>query len=168
MESNTKKPRWRLNVFDIVIIAVVLAAAAALLLIWRGSGKSSKAVVDLKPITYTIELDRMEAGTAEKIKIGDTIYDGAKKYIMGTVVSVTVKPSQTAVKDLENGNVLMEDIPGKETALVTLTCSASETDAQITAESGYIIRVGEKVQAAGPGYAGLGYIVIIDREEAAQ
>jgi hypothetical protein len=168
MDAKNKKPRWRLNAVDIVIIAVVLAAAAALLYLWRASGKSSTAAANLKTVTYAIELSQMEHGAAGRIKEGDVIYDSAKKYVMGTVISVSVEPAVTPVKNLETGDTVLSRIPDQETAIVRLECRASENDAQITAESGYVIRVGEKVQAAGPGYAGLGYIIAIDREEVAQ
>jgi hypothetical protein len=163
MDEKNKKPRWRLNVFDIVIIVVVLAAAAALLLIWRGSGKSTTAVVNTKPVHYTIELTNLENGVGEKIKAGDTIYDSAKKYVMGTVVTVSIGPTVSPVKNLETGDTVMAEVPNAETAIVELVCNAAETDAEIKAESGYIVRGGEKVQAAGPGYAGLGYIVNVAR-----
>lgn len=168
MENKQNKPRWKLNIFDIVIIAVVLIAACALIYVWRASGKSSVPSLTSKPVHYSIELDGMLAGSAEKIKEGDTITDGKKKMIMGTVVSVSIAPATTAVKDLETGNTLRSEVPGKETATIELVCDCSANDMEILAESGYVVRVGEEVQATGPGYAGHGYIIAIDREDLGQ
>lgn len=168
MENKQNKPRWKLNIFDIVIIVAVIIAACALIFIWRSSGKSSAPSLTSKPVHYTIELSGMVGGSAEKIKAGDAIIDGKKKLIMGTVVSVTLEPTTTAVKDLETGDTLSSVVPGCETAIIELVCDCSATDSVISAESGYIVRVGEEVQAAGPGYAGLGFIIAIDREDLGQ
>jgi len=165
MDAKNKKPRWRLNAVDIVIIAVVLAAAAALLYLWRASGKSSDAAANTKPVHYTIELNNMAAGTAQKIKPGDTIVDSEKKFVMGTVESVAILPATTQATDYQTGNTLTVENPGRDLAQITLVSDCSTTDNQIRAASGYVISVGKEVHAAGPGYAGIGYIIGIDRED---
>ncbi len=104
-------------------------------------------------------------GTAEKIKTGDTIMDSTKKFIMGTVDSVSIGPTIISQPNRQTGDTVQSQVPGKETATVELVCGCSATDSQITAASGYLVRVGEVVHAAGPGYAGLGYIVAINRED---
>jgi hypothetical protein len=163
MENKPNKPRLIISIFDIVIIAVVIVAAAALIIVWRSSGKSSKTAATEK-VRYTIELNNMIGGAAEKIKQGDTILDSDKKYIMGTVESVTIGPATSSAVNRETGDTLIAEVPGKELATIKLICDCSATDAQITAASGYIIHVGAEVHAAGPGYAGLGFVVGIDRE----
>lgn len=168
MENKRNKPRWKINVFDIVIIAAVVIAACALIYFWRASGNSSGPSLTTKPVHYSIELEGMLDGSAEKIKPGDTIIDGKKKMIMGTVVSVTVAPATTAVKDLETGDTLSSEVPDMETATVELVCDCSSNDTMIMAKSGYVVKVGAEVQATGPGYAGLGYIIAIDREDLGQ
>ncbi len=164
MDTQNEKPRWKLNGFDIILIAVVLVAAAAVLFIWRSSGQSSAASVSTRTVSYTIELQKMVGETAYEIKTGDTIVDSAKKYVMGTVESVTVAPATDPKIDLTTGDTVNSEIPGVLTALIELSCDCSETDSAITAASGYVVRIGSEVQAAGPGYAGTGYIVAIERE----
>lgn len=163
MEKKQGKPRWKLNVFDIIIIAVVIVAAGVLIYIWRFSDKSGSTAAASKPVHYTIELSGMLSGTAEKIKEGDTIMDSTKKFIMGTVVSVSVEPATTPQKNLETGDTVLAVIPDKETAVVELLCDCASSESQITAESGYVISVGKEVTAAGPGYAGKGYVIAINR-----
>jgi hypothetical protein len=167
MENKQSKPSWKLNIFDIIIIAVVIIAAGALIFLWRFSGKSS-ATVNYKPVHYTIELNSMRGDSAEKIKEGDTIMDSTKKFIMGTVVSVSVGPAKIAETNLETGDIVLSELPNQETATVTLVCNCSASDSQISAESGYLVRIGTEVSAAGPGYAGRGYIVAIQREDLEQ
>ncbi|UOO38589.1 DUF4330 family protein [Oscillospiraceae bacterium CM] len=163
MDNKTKKTRWRLNVFDIVIIAVVLIAAAALLYFWRASGKSTTATTGTRQIHYTIELSDMLDTATAKIQPGDTMLDSTKKFIMGTVVSVTMGPTVTPEKNLNTGDTVLSEVPGKVTATITLVTDCSVSESEIKAASGYLIRVGEEVAAAGPGYAGKGYIVAFER-----
>lgn len=165
MDNKTNKPRLKISVFDIVIIAVVIAAAGLLIFFWRQSGKSSDAAANTKPVHYTIELNNMTAGTAQKIKPGDTIFDSEKKFIMGTVESVSVLPATTQATDYRTGDTLTVENPGRELAQITLVSECSTTDNQIKAASGYVISVGKEVHAAGPGYAGIGFIIGIDRED---
>ncbi|SHH92116.1 protein of unknown function [Sporobacter termitidis DSM 10068] len=168
MENKQNKPRFKISIFDIIIIVVVIIVACVLIFVWRSSGKSSNPAANTKSVHYSIELSGMLAGTPEKIKTGDTIMDSDKKFIIGTVESVSIAPATSDTKDYMTGDTLRSEVPGKETATVALVCDASSTDSQITAASGYVIRVGQEVHAAGPGYAGLGYIVAINREDLGQ
>jgi hypothetical protein len=167
MENKKGKPRWKLNIFDIIIIAVVIIAAGVLLYLWRFSGNSSNGAATI-PVHYTIELNGMLGGTSEKINEGDTVMDSTKKFIMGTVVSVTSGPATTPQKNLETGDTVVSEVPDKEAVLIELMCNCASTDSQITAESGYVIRIGGEVTAAGPGYAGKGYVVAIERGDLGQ
>lgn len=164
MDTQKNRPRWKLKAVDIIIIAVMIIAAAALLYIWQSSGKSSGVSINTTSVHYSIELSGMVGGVAATIHEGDTIVDSTKKYVMGTVESVTIVPYTTNYTDLETGDTVTSVVPEKETAIIQLVCDCSVRDAEITAVSGYVIRIGAEVQATGPGYAGLGYIIAIDRE----
>ncbi len=168
MDTQKKKTRWKLNGFDIILITVVILAAMVVFFLWRSSGQGNSTAVSTRPVHYTIELQEMIGETAYTIQTGDTIIDNAKKYIMGTVESVTVIPATETKTDLTTGNTVTSEIPGKLTAIIELVCDCTDSDYEITATSGYVIRIGSEVQAAGPGYAGTGYLVAIDREEDAQ
>jgi hypothetical protein len=163
MQTNNERPRWRLNGFDIVIIAVVLAAAAVAFLLWRSSGTGAGTSGGTQKVHYTIELEEMVGDTAHRVQVGDTIVDSAKKYVMGTVEAVEVVPATETKTDYTTGDTVTSEIPGKLTAVVHLECECTMTDYEITAASGYVIRIGSEIQAAGPGYAGTGYLVAIDR-----
>ena len=165
MDKEKNKPRWKLTGFDIIIIAVVLVVAAVVFMFLRSSSQTSTTAVSTRSLSYTIELRNMADETAYLIKEGDTIYDSAKKYIMGTVESVTIEPATSAQVDLTTGDTVTSEIPDKLTATIELVCQCTETDTAITATSGYVIRIGAEVQATGPGYAGTGYLVAIERED---
>ena len=161
-----KKMKWRLNIFDVVIIAVVLTIAAAVLIIWRstGSDKNTGDAASATTIRYTIELPNMAGDTANLISEGDTLIDSVKKNTMGTVVLVDVSVMTTLTKNLETGDIVLSAVPGKMTATIVLEVEGTETQSQIITSSGYLIRVGEVVQTLGPGYAGIGYIIAVERE----
>jgi hypothetical protein len=162
MEKKQNKPRWKLNVFDVIIIAAVIIAAGVVLYLWRFSGNSSNAAATI-PVRYTIELTGLLDGTSEKIQEGDTILDSTKKFVMGEVVSFKREPTVMPQKNYYTGNTVSAEIPGRETVLIEIVCNCSVSAAQITAESGYVIRIGAEATAGGPGYAGKGYIVAIER-----
>ncbi len=166
MNKNESKPRWKLNIADIIIIAVIVIAAGALIFIWRGSGNSSRTVANTKPVHYSIELSGMIDGSAELIGVGDTIVDNEKKFVMGEVTSVVILPATTSESDYETGNTVEAEIPGEYTAIIEIVANCATDGHQITTESGYVVRVGTPIFAGGPGYAGTGYVVEINREEA--
>jgi hypothetical protein len=168
MDKQQHKTRWKLNVFDIILIAVILAAAAAVFLLWRSSGANGGTTVTARQVRYTIELEEMVGDTAYAIHEGDTIVDSTKKYVMGTVASVTVVPATDKKTDLTTGDTVTVEIPGENAAVIELLCDCNETATEITAVSGYVVRIGAEVQAAGPGYAGTGFIIAIEREADAQ
>jgi hypothetical protein len=168
MENKPIKPRMKISIFDIIIIAVVIIAAGVLIFVWRPSGKSSGTAIVTTPVHYSIELSGMVQGAAEKIKEGDTIMDIDKKFIMGKVESVAIAPATTPGKDLNTGDTVSALVPGKETATIELVCDAAASETEVKAVSGYVIRVGNEVHAAGPGYAGAGYVIGIDREDLAK
>jgi hypothetical protein len=169
MENKAKKPGWRINVFDVIIIAVILLAAAALLLVWRlsGAGGNDDPIIT-KTLTYTIEIRGMEEGTTDNIKAGDMILDSIKKYEMGTVVSCEIVPSTMSKPNYYTGDTVLSEVPGQWTAIIELESQCTDNDADITASSGYLIKVGKEIHASGPGYAGLGYIIAIDRGDIEQ
>jgi hypothetical protein len=168
METKNEKPRWKLTGFDAVIIVAVLVIAAVLFILWRSSGSGTGATGGTQQVHYTIEIEEMIGDTAYRIQTGDTVVDSTKKYVMGTVEAVEVVPATDTKTDYTTGDTVTSEIPGKLTAVVHLVCECAMTDYEITAASGYVIRIGSEIQAAGPGYAGTGYLVAIDRGGDAQ
>jgi hypothetical protein len=98
----------------------------------------------------------MAGDTADLVSEGDTIIDSTKKYIMGTVLSVDVTVTTTATKNLKR---VEKSIPKSRQAHGHHRSGMHMygDGRQIYTTSGYLVRVGEEVQATGPGYAGLGY-----------
>ncbi|HHT17453.1 MAG TPA: DUF4330 family protein [Papillibacter sp.] len=165
MSSKNQGFRWKLNVFDVIIMAVVLVAAAALIIVWRNSGRSNISVMESRPVRYRIEINGMVPDSAIAIESGDLIYDSVKKYALGTVQDVTLEPARRLSKDMETGRTILAEIPDRLTAVIDVVCDCYDSESTVSTTSGYTLRVGQNVFVAGPGYAGSGYIVSILRED---
>ena len=137
-KENTR-PWWRLTLFDIVIIAIVVVIGAVL--VWftgmaggsGSSGEESQGSSTSGTLRYTIELRQMVGESAYLIQEGDALVD----------VPVTV--------------------PGYLTATVVVESPYTDNGTEIVVDGGYVIRSGVSVQVRGPGYAGSGEILTLER-----
>ena len=166
MENNPKKRRWRLNLFDIIFIlcAVIIAAVIVISSGGLGSGSMLSSGAQEK-VVYTIELQSMVGDGMNYIKAGDALVDRVEKRPIGTVVSVRLEQSKASMKD-ETGERHMVDVPGRTTAIVTVTADATVTESSISV-GGFIVRVGTWLSVNGPLYHGTGFIVDIERDDLA-
>ncbi|MBO4831140.1 MAG: DUF4330 family protein [Oscillospiraceae bacterium] len=164
MEDNApnRRIKVKLNIFDIVIICLAIAAAAAFYFIF--SGASAAGVTSQQStVRYTVQLDSAPDGTADLIDIGDALQENVKKFSIGTVTGVEFSQGTTLTEDHENGCFIDTPVPGYESIRITIEAPAVETDRNITVGGGFVVRVGAPVSVTGPGYAGGGYIVEIER-----
>lgn len=166
MEKENKKKgiRGLFNLFDLALI--ILAAALAALLIFGGGGDGGGIAAPggaQTAVRYTLELTGLENGSASLIKPGDPVVDRIKKYSIGTAESVEITPTVKSVTDEASGKVVRTEVPGQETALVTVTAMADETDRDITVDGGFIVKVGTSVNVKTPGVSAAGFIVAVER-----
>ena len=130
MENNptTGKRKLRLNVFDIVII--VCAIIAAVLIINYSSRSDSGASIipagSQKTITYTLELHGMRYGSAELIRVGDTLIDNVERRALGTIVSFELKPAMTLQSSVTTGDRVIVEIPERVDAFLTVRALVTE------------------------------------------
>lgn len=166
MEDNAPRRRIKikLNLFDIVIICLALAAAAAFYFITSGSGISDISS-EQTTVKYTIQLDDAVEGTGEMVEIGDELIDNIKNYSIGTVTSVEFSQSTALVENYMSGGLVESPVPERERITICLEAPAIETDRNITVGGGFVIRAGNNVSIVGPGYAGVGYIIHVERSD---
>jgi hypothetical protein len=163
MENSAKKRRWRLNVFDVVIICLAAAAAAVFLLVTSSGAGTVISAGKSVTIRYTIELNNMLTPAAELVKAGDGLVDKLEKYALGTVVSAEVSPHLSSSKNRLTGEYILTEYPDRQMALILVEAQATETDGAISV-GGYEIRAGQTVNVTGPGYAGIGYVISVERD----
>ncbi len=169
--SEKKRIKWKLNLFDIVLLAVVVVAAGGLLA-WKFMG-SNQTVVDpnsgvtvpkgTHTVRYVVELEQLHQQTAEMIAEGDVVYERTKKELMGTVQSVEVAPARTLTKNELEGTFQFAEVPERYNVVMEITAQAVENDDGIVLESGLEVRAGTSVRVFGPGYYGAGYILSVER-----
>ena len=166
MEDNKekKKIKWRLNIFDVVIIACALVAAVMIINYAGRSGGGASIIPagSQQSLTYIIELHGMRYGAADLIRPGDTLIDKVEKRALGTVASVQLKPAMTQSTDNTTGDRIIVEVPGKVDAFITVSAQATVTDSQVSVD-GFAIRVGTRVSVNGPVYNGSGFISFVER-----
>ena len=169
--SEKKRIKWKLNLFDIVLLAVVVVAAGGLLA-WKFMG-SNQTVVDPNsgvtvpkgtyPVHYVVELEQLHEQTASMVAVGDELYERTKKELMGTVQSVEVSQTRTLTKNELEGTFQFAEVPERYNVVMEITAQAVDNPDGIVLESGLEVRAGTSVRVFGPGYYGAGYILSVER-----
>ena len=170
MENNLQKSKikWRLSLFDVIFIVCALIAAGLIVFL---SGRSDGGVnivtsASQESVVYTIEFQGMLPSTAELVKPGDSLVDKVERRAIGTVVSVEVKPGTTLQKSFITGERIVTEVPGRVDAIVVVSAQGTVTDSQISV-NGFAVHVGTRVSVNGPLYNGVGFIINIERGDAA-
>lgn len=161
--EKAKKPRF-LNLFDIIALLVALALVLAFFALRRSSRANTGAASGT--VRYTIELCGLQNGAESLPKAGDSLVDKIKKYNIGKVVSAETEKDMVLSADLETGALVETEVTSQKNVLLVVEASCQDTAAQITVDGGFLVRVGQGVSVKGPGYAGSGYIVAIERSAA--
>lgn len=161
--EETKK--LKISIFDIVIVAVVIVAAFAVFMLLKPKDVKVAAPATV-PVEFTVELVQVPKGAAGLIEPGDAVRDSTRNYDIGTVVSHEVLPYTVQVADEENLTVKNAVMDRYDNILLTIRSDMLTGGTALTTESGYQVTVGTKVYLAGPCYAGTGYVIAIDREDA--
>ena len=150
------KKKFKINLFDIVLIIIVLAA---ILVGYKFTHK--EVAVETKTIRYTFELTDNDEGFTD-------LTDNIKNYYMGRVVDVKKVPYTELVDSQELGKVVETEIPGRETAIVTVEANVTENGPDLKVNGYFTVKGGLEIAVKGPGYAGRGYILTVEREAAEQ
>ncbi len=160
-----QKFRFRINLFDAIVILIALAAGAFLL--WnRFKPESTPLGPAPESIQYTIRLQRLVPGTAELMQPGDLLEDNVKNYELGTVVTTTSMPATRVLLNQMENRYVKSEIPGYyDVDIVVESTTATVTDEAVQVGGGYTLRVGETIYVRGPGYLGSGVVYAIERGE---
>ena len=156
MNKKRKRPNW----IDIAFLVVIAAVALAAYLI---SHQNSEAVASTVTRSVVIEITEVAPEAANTIAAGDVAKEITKNQVLGTVTSVEVAPMYEEVFDEDAGICRRAEVPGKATLLVTIQADTLETPDQISAASGFPLRIGTGVMCTIGGFYGTGHIVGVDR-----
>ncbi|MDR1299978.1 MAG: DUF4330 domain-containing protein [Oscillospiraceae bacterium] len=160
-----RKIKWQLNIFDVAIIVGAAVAAYLFLQLGRSAGVEILSAGTPTTVRYTVEILGLPEGFTEQIKPGDAIMEIVEKRSVGTVVSVETEPFVMSSKNYITGEYIDAVVPERYTGNLLIESPAMETDETIVVGGGFAVRNGARMSIMGPGYAGAGYIINVERGE---
>ena len=160
-----KKFRFKLNLFDGIVLVIGLVAVAVLASFMLKSDDVPETTPNLETIRYTVRIEGAVKGTSEQIKVGRSLNDSIKNYNIGTVESVEITPARTKVfRESEQRFAVVEN-PELEDIYITLTVPGVIGTESVTIDGGYTLRVCNTVYIRGAGFVGYGPVLSIERGE---
>ncbi|MDR3311172.1 MAG: DUF4330 family protein [Oscillospiraceae bacterium] len=163
-----RKIKWKLNFFDVVIIAAALVAAYIGYRALNSDRGGSPIIGGGRQATvrYTLELANLYRDQAEAIKKGDTVIEIVEKRVVGVIASEPlIEQYVSTSENEETGNTVMSPVPDRWRVTLVIDMDAVETSSEYTS-NGFVLRAGANLAASGPGWAGTGVILDIEREAA--
>lgn len=162
MEQKNQKIKFRLNVFDAVVLVIALAVGG--LFLWQTYNTNSNVVVAKnQELHYQILIKEASEGTGANIPIGSGLIDVVKNYDLGTITKVEVMPTEKQVLNHLEKEYQTAYLEGFEDILVDMVVQVNNTESAIIADGGFEVRVGELVYMRGAGYMAAGYVYTMDR-----
>lgn len=167
--NEKKRITWKLNLFDIGLIAVVVIAAAIFAFMKLGGSSTPVDTSTDQPapapqsVRYVVQVEQALPQTAELFEVGQHLYERTRKEDMGVIETVEVTPAKTLTKNELTGTFHFVEVPDRVDVTMTLSSPATFNDASIILASGLEVRAGNSVRVLGPGYYGSGYVLEIER-----
>ena len=162
-----QKFRFKLNLFDGIVLVLALAVAAflAYTALKPAAPVEDTSAPAASSVVYTVRFNKMMEGTETLVEPGDELMDAIKNYKLGTVLSAEVVPATTRVVDEVNRKVVRAEIPGYVDLLVTVRSDAcTQGDSSLMLDGGYVLRTNITAYIKGEGYMASGPIISIERE----
>ena len=142
--ENTER-KFRLNIFDIILIILLVAAFAALVSVFvRLLPEKDETAGDTK-ITYVITVTDVSETVAAQIMTSQTVYDAVTGKALGTVSAVATAPYIVKGVDEETGNLVANTVSGRCNVNITVSASA-KSETQGYTVNGAIIACGQTYQ----------------------
>lgn len=162
-----QKFRFKLNLFDGIVLVAALAVAAflAFTALKPAAPAEESAAPVASSVVYTVKFHKMIEGTESLVEVGDQLVDNIKNYKLGTVIATEAQPARTRAVDEFGKQVLMAEIPGYVDLYVTVRSDAATLgDNAVVLDGGYSLRVNSTAYIRGEGYMASGPIINIERE----
>lgn len=153
----------RINVLDAIIILIVLVACIV------GYTYINKKEMTIAPkntekITYQIRTMDSLPASYDMIKENTVIYDSVKNNPIGTIIKKEILPAEKYEVDMNKGVYVKSDLPAENYVDILLTIEADAVVGEQDISVGsYVVKVGEQAYVKGKGYAGIGFVVKIER-----
>ncbi|MGI6167926.1 MAG: DUF4330 family protein [Eubacteriales bacterium] len=166
-KTEEDKPlRRRINALDIIFIIVILLAAlfvASFFTPLNIFGSKS----EQRTISYTVEIEGIEAGLADSVRGGDLVFDSVSKSAIGVVTAVKKSDMVKYVYNPELGVLEAVVYPQDndqntpKTLIITIQATADYRAGSGYRVKGSRISVGSPVTLCFPGFTGTGNCVVV-------
>lgn len=155
-EPKIKKINW-LDIF-IILIALVVAVAGYSYL----KKDKPSLTANTQKVVYKVKTNESLLSTYDLIEEGTTLRDSIKNYNIGTVVSKEYEKSKRYGVNEETHELVETELDDKIDITLTVEADADVSDKNISVGE-YKLKVGNEAYIKGKGYAGIGYIISIER-----
>ncbi len=159
-EVKEEKTKKKFNFLDIIIILVVLLIGC---LGYYFLNRNDVVTQDTQKVTYQVRTTESEPSVYDMIEENTDIYDSVKNYYIGKIVKKESVPSTREVLNEETGMYAIADVHEKVDIILTIEADAVINGKDITVGGAYVLKVGNAAYVKGKGYAGVGYVVSIER-----
>ena len=160
-----KKFRFKLNLFDGIVLVIGLVAVAVLASFMLKSDDVPEATPNLETIRYTVRVEGAIAGTGAQIKPGHVLADSIKNYNIGTVESVETTVSRIKTFNEDEQRFVYAEQQGMEDIYITVTTPATIGENAVILDGAYSLRTNAMMYIRGEGFVGYGPVVSIERGE---
>ncbi len=120
MTTNSRKKR--VNILDLIVVLAVIAVVALGAYMLFGDNGKQQAVSS--NVQFTVEVTKQDKDVLDYMEEGQTIYDGATKNELGTIVSIQEKPSRTLVENHNAKTVEYVEVPEKIDVILEIEAKA--------------------------------------------
>lgn len=160
-----KKFRFKLNLFDGIVLVIGLVAVAVLGYFMLKPAAPTEATPGVQTIRYTVRVEGAIAGTGAQIKPGHVLADSIKNYNIGTVESVETTVSRIKTFNEAEQRFVYAEQQGMEDIYITVTTPATIGENAVILDGAYSLRTNAMMYIRGEGFVGYGPVVSIERGE---
>ena len=160
-----KKFRFKLNLFDGIVLVIGLVAVAVLAYFMLKPAAPPEATPGVQTVRYTICVEGAIEGTGAQIKPGHVLSDSIKNYNIGTVESVETRVSRIKTFNDSEQRFVYAEQKGMEDIYITVTAPATIGENAVILDGAYSLRTNAIVYIRGEGFVGYGPVVSIERGE---
>ena len=156
------------NIVDIVLILIILAVAATVVLAFAPNATLHLNNSQNVKLEYTVEISGISKEMAAKINIGDSVFDGDNRYMIGSVTNTEIDDCLEYVYNEDSGRIEAvayidegNSSSVRKTILVTITANAKYEEGNGYTVNGYRVAVNREMNLCFPGYAGSGQCISV-------
>ncbi len=164
-KSEKKRP---FNAVDIVLGVIILSFLSLSVFFFASNTGNGLAWISGQNVKleYTVEIFGIPQEMAAKINVGDQVFDGENKYMIGSVINTEIDDCVEYIYNDESGRIEAVAYTDegslssvRKTLLVTITTDAKYIEGKGYSVNGYRVLVNNDMTLCFPGYTGGGQCI---------